>query len=140
MFFLNLPAHLLSSRSWEMESLGDQSPCYALRNDVLLVCIPTEPKPEWVATVEARYPGLRIRWVDRTWYADGNVFASESLNLPAGFYCGVTMVMSFLPLRPEDMKDVRFVQLTSAGADRWLSHQKYHDPSVIFCTANGIHA
>lgn len=123
-----------------MGSLDDQSSRLALEGEVLLVCIPTEPKLEWVAAMEERYPGLKVRWVDRSWYADTNVFASGTLNLPARLYDGVTMVMSFLPPKPEDMKRVRFVQLTSAGADRWVTHKVYKDPNVMFCTANGIHA
>ncbi|KAL8406861.1 hypothetical protein RB596_005372 [Gaeumannomyces avenae] len=123
-----------------MGSLHGPSSGLSLEGEVLLVCIPTEPKLEWVTAMEERYPGLEIRWVDRDWYLDTNVFASGTLNLPAGLYDGVTMVMSFLPPKPEDMKRVRFVQLTSAGADRWVTHDVYRDPNVIFCTANGIHA
>ncbi|KAL8375840.1 hypothetical protein RB595_007116 [Gaeumannomyces hyphopodioides] len=123
-----------------MGSLHGPSSRLPLEGEVLLVCIPTEPKLEWVAAMEERYPGLEVRWVDRNWYLDTNVFASGTLNLPAGLYDGVTMVMSFLPPKPEDMKRVRFVQLTSAGADRWVTHDVYRDPNVMFCTANGIHA
>jgi hypothetical protein len=123
-----------------MGSLGSPSRRLAFEGQVLLVCIPTDPKPEWVAAAEARHPGLEVRWVDRRWYADTNVFASGGLDLPASPYDGVTMLMSFLPPKPEDMKRVRFVQLTSAGADRWVAHDKYKDPDVMFCTANGIHA
>ncbi|TLS22936.1 uncharacterized protein PpBr36_06599 [Pyricularia pennisetigena] len=124
-----------------MGSLEAFSPDCPLSHDVLLVCIPTDPKLEWAAEVEARYPGFKVRWIEQELYGgNGCVFTEGYLDLPPEHFDGVTMVMSYLPPRPENMKGVRFVQLTSAGADRWTSHDKYKDPEVSFCTANGIHS
>lgn len=105
----------------------------ALSNDVLLVYIPAAPDPEWIARIESRHPGLEVRWSVRA--------APGELELDPAVWAGVTMVVTHRPHPAELMKSVRYVQLSSAGADRWLDpvHPKYGDPGTVFCTANGTH-
>jgi phosphoglycerate dehydrogenase-like enzyme len=105
----------------------------ALSNDILLVFIAADPDPEWVARIEAKYPGLEVRW-----HARGTPGAQL---LDPGVWEGVTLCCSYLPHPADLMKSVRYVQLSSAGADKWTRpvHPKYEDPATIFCTANGVH-
>ena len=106
----------------------------ALSHDILLVYLPTDPDAEWMAKIEAKYPGLKVRWRVRPTPAE--------LILDSAVWEGVTIcVTGSLPHPADLMKSVRYVQLSSAGADRWISpvHPKYQDPGTIFCTANGAH-
>ncbi|KAB5533477.1 D-3-phosphoglycerate dehydrogenase [Coniochaeta sp. 2T2.1] len=114
--------------------MGSPGTSASLSNDILLVYLPTDPDPSWVAKMESKYPGLQVRWPVRGVWGQ--------LYLDAAAWDGVTMTSIFLPHPIELMKSVRFVQLSSAGADLWTSpvqHPKYADPDVIFCTANGTH-
>lgn len=64
---------------------------------------------------------------------------SNAVELPEHVLQGVTMMCLYPPPRPEVMKDVRFVQLASAGSDLWAKHPKYLDKEVAFCSASGVH-
>jgi phosphoglycerate dehydrogenase-like enzyme len=105
----------------------------ALSNDILLVFLPTDPDADWIAKIESKYPGIKVRWSVRA--------TPEELILDPAVWEGVTMFVTMRPHPAELMKSVRYVQLSSAGADRWLNpvHPKYQDPNTIFCTGNGTH-
>ncbi len=49
------------------------------------------------------------------------------------------MVNCTMPPPAELMSKVRYVQLSSAGADRWPGHPVYENKDVVFCTSNGCH-
>jgi len=104
-----------------------------LSNDVLLVAIPSPPVDEWIARVEAQHPGLKVRWVQQP-------VTFPPAALPKEVYDDVTMLCTLWPHPAELLPKVRYVQLISAGADRWLTHDLYKNPEVTFCTANGAHS
>lgn len=111
----------------------------ALAKDILLVSIPSPPPhPDWAADIESRYPGLQVRWSPPVDPAAGRYGVLD--DLPPEVWDGVTLLMCFRPPPAGRLSNVRYVQLTSAGADRWLRHDKYKDESVVFCTASGTHA
>lgn len=107
----------------------------SLSNDVLLLTVPAPPDEKWIAKVEARYPGLKVRWLTQE-----AKFPPEYL--PAEVYDGVTILCTLFPNPyPADfLQRLRFVQLISAGADKWIQHEIYQNPEIVFCTANGVHA
>lgn len=109
-----------------------------LSHDVLLLQIPQEPDLKWIARVEARFPGFKVNWQHLHW-KPGEKLDEASLVLAPETWEGVTMACLFLPHPPEVMANVRYVQLTSAGADKWIQHDSYKNPNVTFCTSNGVH-
>lgn len=108
-----------------------------LTNEKVLIHLPLEEPKGWIAKVQARFPDLRIHWSESTVVAGG---LSPLDDLPRDLLDGVNIMCLFPPPRPENMKDVRFVQLVSAGSDRWVNHPKFLDPDVTFCSGSGIHA
>ncbi len=109
-----------------------------LAEDILLVFLPVPEDTAFTAALEARYPGLRVRWEPHTDSVTGQTRAVQ--DLPPSAWDGVSLLMSVMPPPAQLMARVRFVQMPSAGADRWLSHEKFHDEGVVFCSANGSHA
>ncbi|KAK3314191.1 hypothetical protein B0H66DRAFT_373600 [Apodospora peruviana] len=103
-----------------------------LSNEILLMHIPPPPDKAWIAKIEDRYPGLKIRWFSRPW-------TFETQLLPDDVYEGVTMVCAVTEHPAEKLPKLHCVQLASAGADRWLGTATYMNPDVIFCTSNGTH-
>ncbi|KAM7197106.1 hypothetical protein V8F33_005765 [Rhypophila sp. PSN 637] len=102
-----------------------------LNADVLLIHMPFEPDNAWIAKVEARYPGFKVRWYSRPW-------GFEKIALPEEAYKGVTMLCS--PGEPPaDLPKLRYVQIAQAGADAWINTPLYKNSKVVFCTANGTH-
>ncbi|KAI1491564.1 D-isomer specific 2-hydroxyacid dehydrogenase [Biscogniauxia mediterranea] len=109
-----------------------------LSKDILLVFLPRDPQTEWIERIKSQHPGLEVRWFnlqkeDRTF-----VKAEE---VPSHVWDGVTLLTAFMYPPPAGLlSNVRFIQLISAGADRWPGHPTYQDEKVVFCTANGAHA
>ncbi|ROW04911.1 hypothetical protein VPNG_07047 [Cytospora leucostoma] len=107
-----------------------------LSRDKLLIFQPKGPSAEWIARIQARHPGLEIRY-ENSALPDGSIRPFEELN-PAT-RDGVTLLSTYLPPPARFLKGVRFVQLPSAGVDKWLGHETYKDENVVFCTGNGCH-
>lgn len=126
-------------------------------NDVLLVFLPdrTAPDAEWIARVEAKFPGLTIRYEPQADPTTGQV--RDVNNLPVEVWDGVTLLVSHWPPRTTDtqvfsyavkttikpkttLPNLRFVQVPSAGADRWIGHETFQRPGVTIATGNGTHA
>ncbi|KAI6083800.1 hypothetical protein F4821DRAFT_243983 [Hypoxylon rubiginosum] len=107
----------------------------SLSNDVLLFFVSTPERPEWVDRISKRFGGLRVRWVNSIREDKSVVNVSE---LSPELFDGVTLFCTYMPAPAELIPKVRFVQLTSAGADRWLGHPKYLEESTVFCTSNGV--
>lgn len=111
-----------------------------LTNEVLLVHLPIPPPPSWLSRMSARFPGVEVRW------RRAEVLPSSSLTtldeLPDADLRGVTMACLYPePADPvRTMRDVRFVQLASAGSDRWAGHPVFGDRRVRFCSSSGVHA
>ncbi|CRK20156.1 D-2-hydroxyacid dehydrogenase like protein [Verticillium longisporum] len=107
----------------------------SLSNDKILLLVASPPKQDWISRIESRYPGIKIRWVDCT--SSGALTTPDEI--PAALWKDITIYSSWLTPRAELIPNVRFVQLSSAGADRWLDHALYLNPDVVFCSANGVH-
>ncbi|KAF5490383.1 D-2-hydroxyacid dehydrogenase [Colletotrichum fructicola] len=117
--------------------MGDLAPQNSpLANDILLVFLSSPRNEEWISRVESNYPGLQVRWANNH-LPDGRFLLPDEL--PDEVWDGVTMIISFNPPSLERLKNVRFVQLTSAGADKWRDHPVYKNPDIPFCTTNGCH-
>lgn len=107
----------------------------SLSSDKILLLVAAPPKQDWISRIESRYPGIEIRWVDCT--SSGALTTPDEI--PAALWEDITIYSSWLTPRAELIPNVRFVQLSSAGADRWLDHALYLNPDVVFCSANGVH-
>jgi hypothetical protein len=115
-----------------MSSVTPQ-PASGLGNDVLLLAVPFPPNEKWIARLKTLHPGLKVRWAQQS-----TTFPPEPL--PKEVYDDVTILLALWPHPAELMHNVRYVQLVSAGADRWITHDLYKNPDVKFCTANGAHS
>ena len=92
-----------------------------------------DPQTEWMAQMESLYPGLEIRWAKS--YANGAPVVAESYG---DLWDGITLLCCWWFTPPAHLlKDVKFVQITSTGADPWLRHATYLDPNVVFCNGRG---
>lgn len=108
-------------------------PTNGLGNDLLLIAVPFPPDEEWIARLKALHSGLKVRWVQQS-----TTFPPEPL--PKEVYDDVTILVGLWPHAAELVPNVRYVQLLSAGADRWITHELYKNSDVKFCTANGAHS
>ena len=109
---------------------------HGLRNDILLVIVPGGLPEEWARRVSNRYKGLQIRYSNPM---DEDGSAKDATEIPTEMWAGVTILCTFAPPPAELISSVRFVQLTSAGSDRWQGHLTYQNRNIPFCTSNGIH-
>lgn len=107
-----------------------------LNNDKLLIFQPKGPTAEWITRVQARHPGLEIIY-ENSALPDGSIKPFEDLSPAARD--GVTLLSTYIPPPAQFLRDVKFVQLPSAGVDKWLGHDTYKNERVIFCTGNGCH-
>ncbi|KAH8883269.1 hypothetical protein GQ53DRAFT_882823 [Thozetella sp. PMI_491] len=105
-----------------------------LSTDILLLQIPLEPNEEWIAKIESRYPGLEVRWIPLRWSPGSKDMEHD---IAPQKWKGVTIACLFPPHPAHLMSQVRYVQLTSASADKWYGHEVYKNRDVAFCTANG---
>jgi hypothetical protein len=116
-----------------MGSTAASAPPSGLKDDVLLIVFPFAKDEEWLARLREQHPGLEVRWAQQP-----PTFEIEPL--PKETYDGVTLLCALGPHPYEMLQKVRFVQLLSAGADRWVGSELYKKPEVTFCTTNGAHA
>ncbi|CAJ2513996.1 Uu.00g021150.m01.CDS01 [Anthostomella pinea] len=108
-----------------------------LSKDVLLVFLPGAEDTEWTGRIAKRHPGLEIIWFNA--FKPGNEFTRPE-EFDQEMWHRVTILATYLPPPAHLVPKVRYIQLISAGADKWPSHPKYQDERVLFCTANGAHA
>jgi hypothetical protein len=106
-----------------------------LTNEVLLVHIIQPPPAEWLEDVRRRFPGLEVRWHSIPFTESGITTTADVL--PRDVLDGVTMLCVYAAPKPETIPAVRFVQLVSAGSDRWAAHPTFLDPKVPFASAGG---
>ncbi|KAG2019184.1 hypothetical protein GB937_005478 [Aspergillus fischeri] len=109
-------------------------PASKLCNDVLLLQMPIEVPAEWKKKIEFKYPGIEIR--SRVLRLE---LGLEANKIEPELWKGVTLACLYLTHPEELMSNVRFIQLTSAGVDRWIHHERYKSPDVAISTASGIH-
>lgn len=105
-----------------------------LCNDVLLVQMPIEVPAQWKKKIETKYPGIEIR--SRVLRLE---LGLEANKIEPELWKGVTLACLYLTHPEELMSNVRFLQLTSAGVDRWIHHERYKSLDVAISTASGIH-
>ncbi|KAJ0166594.1 Uncharacterized protein CTA2_6657 [Colletotrichum tanaceti] len=117
--------------------MGDAAAVQAspLAEDVLLLLLSEAEDPAWIRRVSERFPGLQIRWFDSRKPGGGGYTQPDEI--PDEVWDGVTIFYSYLPASPSRMSKVRFVQVSSAGVDKWVDHEVYKNPDVAFCTTNG---
>lgn len=104
-----------------------------LKGEVLLIAFPGPHDESWTTELEAANPGLEVRWVNYP-------IAAPPESFPEEIYADVTLLAGFCPMPAKSVPKLRYVQLFSAGADRWINHELYKNPKITFCTANGAHA
>ncbi|CAK7231577.1 hypothetical protein SEUCBS140593_007972 [Sporothrix eucalyptigena] len=122
-------------------------------SDTILLFLPdrTSPDAAWIAKTEAAYPGVTIRNIPQPDPETGKL--RDINDLPESVWEGVTILVSLWPPRTTEttvddkvvspkttLPDLRFVQVPSAGADRWIVHETYKRPHVTISTGNGTHA
>lgn len=107
-----------------------------LNSDKLLIFQPKGPTAEWIARVQARHPGLEIIY-ENSALPDGSIKAFEQLKPEVRD--GVTILCTYIPPPAKLLDKVRFIQLPSAGLDKWLDHDTYKAGKTAFCTGNGCH-
>lgn len=107
-----------------------------LAQDKILIFIPEDPHEGWIEKIQSRFPGFQIRW-HKSISPEGTMTKFE--DLPEEVWDGLTMYSGFPPAPANYLAKVRFVQLTSAGADKWAQHESYLNSAVMFCNSSGIH-
>ncbi|KAI1453412.1 hypothetical protein F4805DRAFT_470130 [Annulohypoxylon moriforme] len=108
-----------------------------LNNDVLLIFAPYPDTTGFVGRIAKRFKGLQVRWVKST---ASPLIPPKAGDLDAKDWDDVTLLATFQPPPAEFLSKVRFVQLTTAGIDRWPGHLTYENDKVTFATSNGVHA
>ncbi|KAF4467273.1 d-isomer specific 2-hydroxyacid dehydrogenase [Fusarium albosuccineum] len=105
----------------------------SLGKEKVLIFIPSPPNEEWISRVQTRFPGLKVVWFNNS-KPGGYVSPDE---IARDIWDGVTIYCSFMPASADRMRNTRFVQLATAGNDRWLENEAFHSPNVVFCSASG---
>ncbi|KAI1444231.1 hypothetical protein F5Y02DRAFT_183714 [Annulohypoxylon stygium] len=109
----------------------------SLSNDVLLIFAPYPDSTGFVERLTKRFKGLQVRWVKST---ASPLNPPKAEDLDASEWDGATLLATFMPPPPEFLSKIRFVQLTTAGLDRWIAHPTYQEKNITFATSNGVHA
>jgi hypothetical protein len=104
--------------------------------DKLLILFPSPLPPSFLDTLAKRFPQLRVHF-EIVSIGDPRIAPGETL--PDEVWDGVTLASLFRPPRAERLKNVRFVQLGSAGWDSWLEHETFLNKDVAFCCTSGVH-
>ncbi|KAL6871809.1 hypothetical protein J3F83DRAFT_615029 [Trichoderma novae-zelandiae] len=105
-------------------------------NDKLLIHYPFPLPDGFLDTLAKRFPQLRVHF-ELTSVAKFRSSTADAL--PDDVWEGVTMVSLFPPPSPERLRNVKFVQLGSAGWDPWLEHETFLNRDVAFCCTSGAH-
>lgn len=95
-----------------------------------LIAASWKPSQDEVEAVKQKYPDLQIQFA-----AKSDVTKEE--------WKDVTILLTGssqdgLPAL-EDVPNLQYVQLASAGANQIVTHPLFVDTDVAFCTANGVH-
>ena len=105
-----------------------------LEGDVLLVLTMLKPSNAWFQKVQAKFPGLRVRWEPSNNDKGMPKAASE---VPKDAWEGVTILATYSPVPASLIPNVRFVQVVSAGSDLWANNEIYLNKEVLFATGSG---
>lgn len=100
----------------------------------LLILTHWTPPPPIIDAIQRAHPHLRILAFDVPW--------SGALpdDFPQDIWPSVTVLLTstYLP-KPEQVPRLRYVQLTSAGANQIVDQRLFLETELPFCTANGVH-
>ncbi|KAL7931028.1 hypothetical protein V8C35DRAFT_282962 [Trichoderma chlorosporum] len=104
--------------------------------DKLLIHYPFPIPDGFLDTLKQRFPQLRVHF-EMAPVVNNRMTNADSL--PDEVWEGVTMVSLWPPPSPARMKNVKFVQLGSAGYDLWNGHESLSKKDMPICTTSGIH-
>jgi hypothetical protein len=109
----------------------------AFDDDILLILFPLDAQEGTIARLKTRFPGLQVRWLNTK--APTGLLATA--DMPPEIWDGVTMICAHQIPDAKCLPQLRFVQLSSAGADHCKDNPLYEDgeKGVVFCTSNGAH-
>lgn len=105
-------------------------------DDTILLLVPSEPRPAVIERLKTKFPGVRIRW-QNVKHPDKGFLMNK--DLPLEVWEGVTILLGFIMPDASLLPKLRFVQLSSAGADQCADSPLYRNPEIPFCSANGAH-
>lgn len=105
-------------------------------DDKLLVHYPFPLPDGFVDTIKSRYPQLKVH-VEIAPVKNNRMTNADEL--PDEVWDGVTLLSVLPPPSAARMKNVKFVQLGSAGWDLWLEHEAFLNKDVAFCCTSGVH-
>lgn len=110
--------------------------------EILLIFLPRDPDQAWISRIETKFPHLEVRWVNRDQYKfrAGITIPHTEGDALEDIWKGVTVAVLGLPPPAHLVQDLRYAQLTSAGADKWIASEVYNNPNLVICTSNGIHS
>ncbi|KAL6786931.1 hypothetical protein J3E68DRAFT_419671 [Trichoderma sp. SZMC 28012] len=106
-------------------------------DDKLLLHYPIPLPDGFIETVKARWPQLKVH-VEISPVRNSKMINADEL--PDEVWEGVTLLSVVPPPSAAKMKNVKFVQLGSAGWDVWLEHEVFLNKDVEFCNTSGVHA
>lgn len=107
----------------------------SLKNDILLVYLPSPAPPGFLSSLQSRFPELQVRWHQTP--VQNGLFLPPDGFIPDEEWEGVTLVCIYHVPRAELVRGVRFFQVASAGTDAWRGHDSYRDLDVVFSNASG---
>jgi hypothetical protein len=100
----------------------------------LLILTHWPTPPAILKSIQKAHPHLRILAFPVPW--------SGALpdDFPEDVWPSVVVLLTstYLP-QPEQVPRLKYVQLTSAGANQILEQRLFKETDVAFCTANGVH-
>lgn len=102
----------------------------SLAGHKLLILMPFDPALEYISDLENAFTDLEVSWhktnisgyVDFSPYKDITILCTHSI-FPT----------------PAQAPNLKFIQLSSAGANHCHDNPLYKNPAITFCTANGVH-
>lgn len=104
-----------------------------LKGHKLVVIMPMDIPSDSIASIQAKYPDLKIETYRTEW-------GSKASPVPVEYWKDVTLLVTFFPFpTPEQAPNLQYVQLISAGANHILDTPLFKDTTIPFCTANGVH-
>lgn len=101
----------------------------------VLIFLPWPPTEESLQHIRDEFPGIGVSAYQVPWRSTeppDEVSAEELANAT------ILVTGSVLPAK-EQVPNVRYVQLASAGSEHISEHPLFTETDILFCTANGVH-
>lgn len=104
-------------------------------SESLLVLLPWEPSPESVQRIRDAYPNVAVSVYRSPW---GTTKVPDEVTPEK--LAETTLLLAGTAFPEKDaVPNLKYVQLSSAGANHVLDNPLFTDTDVKFCTANGVH-